>query len=133
MKINYSEKRIRDNFIHGLLMVAIGLTVFIWSGKATIGYFWIFFGVLQLATAWFFRNNPYISVEDNKLTKNTLFRKTIDIDDIRKEWKYVNSYKIETSDQTLTIDKNTIETASLYLLSDFLNELEIKDFGMERS
>lgn len=133
MKINYSEKRIRDNFIHGLLMVAIGLTVFIWSGKATIGYFWIFFGVLQLATAWFFRNNPYISIEDNKLTKNTLFRKTIDIDDIRKVWKYVNSYKIETSDQTLTIDKNTIETASLYLLSDFLNELEIKDFGMERS
>src|SRR5690606_19008354 len=133
MKINYAEKRIRNNFINGLLMVAIGITVFIWSGKATIGYFWIFFGVLQLATAWFFKNNPYISIEDNKLTKHSLFRKTIEIDDIKKVWKYVNSYKIETSDQTLTIDKNTMEPVSLHLLNDFLHELEIKDFGMESS
>lgn len=48
-------------------------------------------------------------------------------------WKFVNSYKIETLDKTLTINKNIIEPESLYQLADYLNSLEIEDFEMEGS
>ena len=112
-------------------MVGIGLSTLIWSETSTIRFFWIFFGIVQLASAWFFSNNPYISIEDRKLTKQSLLRKTIEINKITKVWKYVNSYKIETADQSLTIDKNTMEPESLYRFTDFLNEMEIKEFGIE--
>lgn len=131
MEFNYAKKNIRNNFISGLLMEGIGLSTLIWSETTTIRFFWIFFGTVQLASAWFFSNNPYISIEDRKLTKQSLLRKTIEINKITKVWKYVNSYKIETADQSLTIDKNTMEPESLYRFTDFLNEMEIKEFGIE--
>ena len=112
-------------------MIGIGLTTFFWSDTLTIRYFWTFFGIIQVATAWYFKNTPYLTIEDNKLTKHAPFPKLIEIDEIRKVRKFVNSYKIETSDKTLTIDKNVMEPESLSRLTDYLNALELKDFEVK--
>lgn len=128
MEIKYSERKVRNNFLTGLLFIGIGLTTFIWSDTLTIRYFWIFFGILHLATAWYFKKNPYLTIEGKRLTKHAPPSRSIEIDEIIKVRKFVNSYKIETSDKTLTIDKNVMEFESLHSLTDFLDALELKDF-----
>ena len=112
-------------------MIGFGLTTLFWSDTLTIRFFWIFFGILQVATAWYFKNNPYLTIQDTKLTKHAPLCRSIEIDEIRKVRKFVNSYKIETSDKTLTIDKNVMEPESLSRLTDYLNALELKDFEVK--
>lgn len=131
MEIKYAEKKVRDSFLSGLLFIGIGLTTLIWSDTLTIRYFWVFFGILQLATAWYFKNNPYLTIDGEKLTKNALPSKSVEIEKIIKVRKFVNSYKIETSDKTLKIEKNVMEPESLYRLTDFLDSLELKDFRIQ--
>lgn len=132
MEIKFSKRRIKNNLFSGLIFLGIGLTIFIWKDTGALRYLWILFGALQLFSAWYNKNNPYISIRENILTKHSLFPTSIHIDEITKVWKLVNSYKIETSDKTLTIEKDVIEPEYLNLLADYLNGLEIKRFKVEK-
>lgn len=131
MEIKYSERRIRNNLGAGIVWLLVGLYFFYSNALSAFSYVWLIFGAIQIGTAWYIKKHPYISIENNKLTRHYIFPKTIEIDEIRKVRKFVNSYKIETSDKTIEIDKNVMEPESLYRLTDFLNGLELKDFGVQ--
>ncbi len=131
MEIKYAKRRIKNNLGYGLLMIVVGLFAFFSDPLSVFSYVWLLFGALQSGMAWYNKKTPYLTIENHRLTKHSIFAKTIEIEDIKKVRKFVNSYKIETSDKTLTIDKNVMEPESLYRLTDYLNALELKDFEVK--
>ena len=132
MEIKYAERLIKNNIGYGILMTGLGLFLIFMSETRSVFHFvWLLFGALQIGTAWYYKKFPYLSIENNQLTRHSIFPKTIEVDEIRKVRKFVNSYKIETSEKTLTINKNVIEPESLYRLTDYLNARQLKDFAVE--
>ena len=126
MKINYIKNRYNYNLAFGLLMIILGLFTIYDNMRSFYHYLWILLGALQLGTAFYERKNQYLTIENNKLTKHSIFPKTMEMNDIRKIRKFVNSYKIETSEKTLKINKNIIEPESLYRLDDYFKSLKLK-------
>ena len=107
-------------------MFLMGIFTIYEDSFSIYSYLWFTLGALYLLTTYYERKNQYITIENNKLIKHSIFKKTIDVNDIKKIRKYVSSYKIETSDKTLKINKDIIEAESLYKLEDYFKKLNIK-------
>lgn len=107
-------------------MIAIWLFVILYDSSSFVHYLWLLVGGLQTGTAIYERKKQYLTIENGRITKHSIFSKTIDVDKIQKIRKFVGSYKIETEARTLKINKGIIEDESLYKLEDYLNSLEIK-------
>lgn len=126
MKINYIKKRITYNLYFGILIMLLGLFAIYEDLLSVFSYVWVLLGVLMVIRALNERKHQYLSIENNKITRHSIFPKTIEISAIQKIRRFENSYKIETADKTLKIDKDIIEAESLYKLEDYFNSLEIK-------
>ena len=126
MKIKYIESRIKNNLGYGILMIAVGLFAVYNDSSSIFSYLWILLGGLQTGTALYEKKNQYLTIEQEKITKHSIWPKTINISEIEKVRKFANSYKIETKNTTLTIDKGIIENDSLYQLENYLNSLNLK-------
>ena len=130
MKIKYEARTLKYKLIYGLIMIIFG-TIMIIMGLVedkfkwtSVG--WVVMGILQTGMTLYEKKNQYLTIKGNKLTRHSIIPRTIEIDKIKKVRKFVNSYKIETSDKILTIDKGVIENESLYQLTDYLNTLKLK-------
>ncbi|WP_079719599.1 hypothetical protein [Salegentibacter holothuriorum] len=90
-------------------------------------YAWLILGILQIGT-WYYQNKfQYLQIENNVLTKNSLFPKSIELSKITALRKYRNSFRIESKKQNIKIYKDVISTDSLYQLTDLLNEIQVNN------
>ena len=124
MKVRYPKSRIQNNFIYGLIMVAVGIFAVYINNDTIFSYLWIFIGMLQTATAYYQKRNQYLTIEDNKLIKHSLIPQTVEISKITRIRKYMNSYRIETCDGCLRIEKSFIEEESIKELNRFFETLK---------
>ena len=122
MTIKYNPKRIKFNLGYGVIMIFVGL-MSVYSSNSTFSYLWVVLGFLIAGTALYEKKHQYLTLGENKITRHSLIPKSVEISEIKKVRKFRNSYKIETSESTLTINKNIIEPESLIRLDDFLKEL----------
>ena len=126
MKIKYEEKSLKFNFVYGLFMIVIGIFAVANDSNSFINYLWLIIGALQIGTYFYNKKFQYLTIENNRLTKHSIFPKVIELNEIRKVRKFVNSYKIETDKTTLRISKNIIEKESLYKLNQVFENLNLK-------
>ena len=132
MEIKYEKSRFRNNLYYGILMLVSGMIiVFISETLSVFRFLWVLLGILHLGLAWYYTKFPYLIIHNKTITKRFLFPTSIEIGEITRIWKMVNSYRIETSNKTLTIDKHVMEPESISRLADYLNQLELKDFRVE--
>ena len=125
MKINFIKKRITHNLFLGGFMLLAGIVMWIKADRILISSLWIVIGTLQFGFALYERKHQYITIENGLITKHSIFKKEIEIDKIEKVRRFKSSYKIETADKTVTINKNLIEAESMYRLDDFFKSLNI--------
>lgn len=125
MKIKYTKSRIKNNLGYGILMIGIGIFA-VFNDSSSFHYLWLILGGLQTGTTLYEKKNQYLTIDNNRLTKHSIIPKTIVISDIIKVRKFVNSYKIETPERTIEIDKNIIEIESLFQLDNYFNNLKLK-------
>ncbi|MCH4824550.1 hypothetical protein ML462_15360 [Gramella lutea] len=126
MEIKYTKKRLTSYLALGVLMFLMGIFTIYEDSFSIYSYLWFTLGALYLLTTYYERKNQYITIDNDKLIKHSIFKKTIDVNDIKKIRKYVSIYKIETSDKNLKINKDIIEAESLYKLEDYFKKLNIK-------
>jgi hypothetical protein len=89
-------------------------------------YAWLILGLLEIGT-WYYQNKfQYLQIENNVITKNSLFPKSIELSKIIAIRKYRNSFLIESKEKNIKIYKDVISTDSLYQLTDLLNEIQVK-------
>lgn len=109
-----------------MLMIGVGLFAVYTDSLSFFSYLWIVLGGLQTGTALYEMKNQYLTIENNKITKHSIIPKSIKISEIMKVRKFVNSYRIETQQKTLLIDKGIIENDSLFQLEDFFNNMNLE-------
>ena len=126
MKIKYEEKSLKFNLVYGLFMIVIGIFAVANDSNSFFNYTWLIIGALQIGTYFYNKKFQYLTIENNRLTKHSIFPKVIELNEIRKVRKFVNSYKIETDKTTLRISKNIIEKESLYKLNQVFENLNLK-------
>ena len=126
MKIKYVEKSLKFNLVYGLFMIVIGIFAVANDSNSFFNYPWLIIGALQIGTYFYNKKFQYLTIENNRLTKHSIFPKVIELNEIRKVRKFVNSYKIETDKTTLRISKNIIEKESLYKLNQVFENLNLK-------
>jgi len=111
--------------VYGILMILIGLLAIYEDGSSIYSYLWLVLGLLQTGTTLYQKKYQYLTIDNTRITRHSLKSKSIQISDIKKVRRFRNSYKIETLESTLNINKNLIETESLYKLDDFFKELKL--------
>lgn len=126
MKINYCKSVIRNNFGYGLTMIGLGIFAVYINSSSALSYLWIFLGILQAGTSYYRLKYQYLTIEEDKLVRHSLIPKSIPLREIKKVRKFMNSYKIETHNKSMRIQKNFIDGESLQKLNIFLEDLKPK-------
>jgi len=124
--IYYQKKKLNYKLYTGIGFLIIGIAIVLLNNFHLIYYAWPLLGLLQLATWYYEKKHQYLYITDNTLTKNSLFPKTINLNELTAIWKLRSSFTLETKNTKIKIDKDLIEDESLYKLTDFLNQIELK-------
>ena len=127
MKIYYTKKRFRHNLIFAIFWTVLGfLNLKYDEGNTWLDFGYIFVSLLYWGSYFYEKRNQYLTIENNMLTKHSIFPKTIAVTEIKRIRRFEGSYKIETSEKTLRINKDVMDVESLYKLDDYFKSLEIK-------
>ncbi|UZH55061.1 hypothetical protein JRG66_14025 [Salinimicrobium tongyeongense] len=124
MKIRYCKSVIRNNYGYGFTMIGLGIFAVYINSSSVFSYLWIFLGILQAGTSYYRQKYQYLTIKENRLIRHSIIPKSIALSDIRRVKRYMNSYKIETHNQSLRIEKEFIETESLQRLNLFLKDFK---------
>lgn len=124
MKIRYCKSVIRNNYGYGLTMIGLGIFAVYINSSSVFSYLWIFLGILQAGSSYYRQKYQYLTIEEDKLVRHSIIPKTIALSEVRRIKKYVDSYKIETHNQSMRIEKDFIERESLQKLNLFLDDLK---------
>lgn len=124
MKIKYCRSLIRNNYGYGLTMIGLGIFAVYINSSSIFSYLWIFLGILQAGTSYYRQTYQYLTIKEDKLIRHSIIPKRIAVADIKRVKKYVNSYKIETHNQSMRIEKDFIDRESLQRLNLFLERLQ---------
>lgn len=126
MIIYYQKKKLNYQLYSGIGFLIFGIAIVLLNNFSLIYYTWVLLGLLQLGT-WYFKNkHQYLYITDDTLTKNSLFPKSIKLNELTAIWKFKSSFTLETRQAKLKINKDQMEDESLYKLTDFLNQIELK-------
>lgn len=126
MIIYYKKKRLNYQLYFGIGFLAIGIILVPLNNFSLIYFSWIIFGLLQLAVWYYEKKHQYLSIDKNNLTKNSIFPKSVKLNEIETIVKLEKSYILETKSKKIKINKDIIEEESFYKLNKVLEEIELK-------
>jgi len=135
MKIKYTKERLKVSLRMGWIFICIGiiflLLSFINSDWKGIPLFAIGIGEIGAALFSFFihyfqNKNQYLSIENGKLTKHTLFPKTTKLVDVKSIKEFAGDIKLISKNGEFIIDTQIIDPNSLVALKKELNELKLE-------
>lgn len=126
MKIRYCKSVIRNNYGYGLTMIGLGFFAVYINSSSVFSYLWIFIGILQAGTSYYRQRYQYLTIKEDRLIRHSIIPKSIALSDIRRVKRFMDSYKIETHNQSMRIEKNFIEPESLQKLNFFLDGFKQK-------
>ena len=126
MIIYYQKKKLNYQLYSGIGFLIIGIAIVLLNNFSLIYYTWILLGLLQLGTWYYKKKHQYLYITEDSLTKNSLFPKSIKLNELTAIWKFKSSFTLETRQARIKIDKDLMEDESLYKLTDFLNQIELK-------
>jgi hypothetical protein len=123
MEINFTKKQLHLNLIYALLFSITGLP-FLLRAPDT----WMLVVVLLLPISFvlkyvYQKQYQYITIENGSIRKNDLFRKEVQLSEIRTIEKYAGSYILKTDTKKLRIDTSIIAPNSLRELKAALEKL----------
>jgi len=124
--IYFKKKRLNFRLFNGIASLLMGLISLLSDFGFFFVYAWLILGLLEIGTWNYQYKYQYLQIENNVLTKNSLFPKSIELSEITAIRKYRNSFLIESKEQNIKIYKEVIATDSLYQLTDFLNQIKVE-------
>ncbi|WZL89192.1 hypothetical protein VS868_00150 [Salinimicrobium sp. 3283s] len=126
MKIAYSKRRLYSNLVLGGLFVILG-GLKIYEGTASyFTFFQLLLGILLIGAFFFQKKHQYLSIQKGLLTKNSLRKQSIELDEIEQVQSFPGRIKLFTSEEKLSINTEVIENDSLHKLLSTLGSLEVE-------
>jgi hypothetical protein len=126
MKINFTKKQLHLNRMYALIG-SIGVLPVLCTNADTwmlvVAILTPIGGVLGIV---YQKQYQYITIENGSIRKNDLFRKEVQLSEIRTIEKYAGSYILKTDTKKLTINTTIIARNSRTALSAILEKLDIE-------
>ncbi|UII75694.1 hypothetical protein LV716_15745 [Flagellimonas sp. HMM57] len=128
VKIKFSKKRMLVNIYFAISWIVLGIFIYKISNKMGYCFFmFIALSVIYLMFYFYQRRMQYLTIKNRTIKKNSLFAKSILLNEIVEIKRIGNTICIlKTSDKILTIYTDFIEKDSLIKLNDILNAIEMK-------
>jgi hypothetical protein len=125
MKISFTKKQLYLNLIYALLFSITGLPLLFKDADI-----WTVVVALLLPISFVLRfvyqkQYQYATIKNGRIRKNKLFRKEVQLSEIRTIEKYAGNYILKTDTKKLTIDTTIIAPNSLTALNAALEKLAI--------
>ena len=105
-------------------MIGLGIFAVYINSSSAFSYLWILLGIVQAASSYYRQKYEYLTIGNHELVRHSFIPKSIPVSEIRRVRKFMDSYKIETHNQSMRIEKRFIERESLENLKVFLDELK---------
>lgn len=126
MKIKYKKRHLNINLILGF----IWLTWFFFNilnqeVPKLIDYGWLVISLLYFGIYFYQKTYGYLTIENEVITLNSLFRKKINLKDIIQVKKFAGDYILKTNKKELSINTKFIEPNALAELDAELDKLEL--------
>ena len=125
MKIRYSKRRLFSNLLLGSLFAILGALKWFEGEADYFNYFQLVLGCLMVGTPFFEHHNQYLKIENGILTKNSLRKKTIQLDEVIEIQSFPGRIKLFTSVKNLSINTSIIDDDSIQDLYPVLGSLEL--------
>ena len=126
MKIKYKKKRLRFNFIWGMIWLILGALNLNYDDNIKwTDYGYLIIGVLYLGQFLYELNMHYLTIENGLIYKNTPFSKKINLAEITWIKKPSNEYTLITENTKIKLKTELIDEKSLTDLNDVLGELSL--------
>lgn len=125
MIIPYNNGRIYLNLAFAIawIGISIALAVVDWTQLGFDNYLWFFIAFLYSRQYYIDSRLHYIVVKDNQITRNSLLRKTLDVDEIIRVDNTWDEYVLHTRTSRLKIRLQTAHLDAVPKLEAFLEEL----------
>lgn len=126
MIIRYKKNFFRSKLILGIGFPVLGLAAILLEDNPSIFFYgYIFFGFLILGISIFEWKKQYLKIENDVITKNTLFPKKIILTDIIEIKKFAGDLTLITVKDKLVISIDVIDPTSFQELELLLQKLEL--------
>ena len=126
MKIRFTKKRLKHYLIFGILWLLLGTIAVINDSDNIFSYGYLIIGILYLATYLFENTKQYLTIENGTISKNHLFPKKINLNEIKRIKKFAGDYILKTDSTKLRINTELIEKNSLKELNSVLENLDLE-------
>lgn len=113
-KINYTEKRLRNNFRIGLLFIALGIIFFLVPYVVEVGKYEFLFkavgigeiagGIFGLIIYYYESKNQYLTFKDGELIKHSLFPKRVNLTEVKSIKEFAGDLKLIMDKKEFVID-----------------------------
>ena len=123
MKILYSKKRRKYDLFYIIFCLLIGmLSLFLSETNHMFIYLYMQLGLISLYR--YIRVKYYLIIEKGILKQNYIFRKKIDLSEIKSIKHFAGEYILRTDTRKMRIDIGSIEKSSLVDLKGELKKLD---------
>ena len=128
MKIKYSKKRLYSNLFLGGMFAVLGFLQLLGQPDTPwIYYLQVFFGFFAVGAYFYESHFQYLNIDNGILTKNTLRRKSLQLDKLERIQSFPGKIKLFTSEDKLSINTELIEEHSMKDLLKILGSMEIEN------
>ena len=126
MKIDFTKKQLHLNLMYALLFSIIGGFSILFTDADP----WMLVVALLLPISFvlkyvYQKKYQYGTIENGSIRKNDLFRKEVQLSEVKTIEKYAGSYILKTDTQKLKIDTSIVAADSLAELNKALEKLAI--------
>jgi hypothetical protein len=126
MKINFTKKQLHLNLMYALLFSIIGGSSILFTDADP----WMLVVAILLPISFvlkyvYQKKYQYGTIENGSIRKNDLFRKEVQLSEVKTIEKYAGSYILKTDTQKLKIDTSIVAADSLAELNKALEKLAI--------
>lgn len=127
MNIRYTRKKLRKNFIVGLIWLLLGLVLMIINDFNNLSdIIWILMGIVYFGIYSYEYHNQYLAIENGTMKVNTLFGRKINMNEIERIKKFPREYILKTDKKELIINTQIIDLDSLANLNAELEKLNVE-------
>jgi hypothetical protein len=125
MKINFTKKQLYLNLIYALLFSITGLPLLFKDTDIWTVVVAILLPISFVLRYVYQKKYQYATIENGRIRKNKLFRKEVQLSEVKTIEKYAGSYILKTDTQKLKIDTSIVAADSLAELNKALEKLAI--------
>lgn len=125
MKILHNQSQLNKILFLGIGYIIIGLLSLSTSSKIFLSGF-IGIGIIFIAQYFYNKNRAYVILIENSIMSNGIFKKEIEIKNVKSIKYFAGDYIIKSAEKEIVIDTNLVDKESQSNLKNYFENLKFE-------